>query len=158
MPITAFLKIPDIAGESKFEEHEDEIDVHDMRWGVERLTSSQIGRGRARSRSDVGPLVVYKYYDAASPYLAQAVHQGRAFPDFVLSVRKDSGEAHLDYLVITMENVMITSYHVRSNREDMGDGLLEEEIEIEFEKATLSYKVQNFDGSSDTTHEVELAG
>ena len=158
MPITAFLKVPDIAGESQRQGREDEIDIHDMRWGVEQLTSAQIGRGRTRSRADMGPLVVYKYFDAASPYLALAVNQGRSFSELELAVSRDGGEAHLDYLVITMENVTLSAYNVASNRTDMADSLLEEEIEIEFERITLSYKVYGATGATETVHEVVMQG
>lgn len=159
MAFEAYLKIGDIPGESQRVDHEEEIDIHDMRWGVERSMPASIGRGRrARSRADIKPLVLHKYFDAASSYLALAVNQGKRFREVVLAVRKDSGEAHLDYLVITMENVVLTSYQVASNREDLSDMLLEEEIEIDFERATLTYRMLNDDGSAGTVHEVELSG
>ncbi|MEM9578654.1 MAG: type VI secretion system tube protein Hcp [Pseudomonadota bacterium] len=156
MPITGFLRIEDIPGESQRADHEDEIDVHDIRWGIERSMPASIGRGRVRSRAKVKPLVVQKYYDAASPYLARTASQGRSFAEATLTLRKDSGESHLDYLTITLENVVISSYEVASNRDDMADLLLEEEIAMDFERATLRYKTMNADGSVGTLHEVEI--
>jgi type VI secretion system secreted protein Hcp len=156
MPITGYLKIDDIPGESQRVDHEDEIDIHDMKWGLERTTSSPIGRGRVRARTDMKPLTLYKYYDAASPYLVRAVHKGQSFPEAVFYVRKDSGEAHLDYLVITMENVVVSSYEVASNREDMSDMQLEEQIELEFENITIKYTVQEADHSAGDVHEIAL--
>ncbi len=156
MPITGYLKIDEIPGESQRADHEDEIDIHDMRWGVERSMPASVGRGRVRSRAEVKPLVVHKYYDAASPYLARAVSRGESFPEAKLALSKVGGEAHLDYLVITMENVVITSYEVASNREDMADLLLEEEIAIDFERAIVRYQIMNADGTAGTVHEVEI--
>lgn len=153
MPITGYLKIDDIAGESKAAEHEDEIDVFDLGWQIERDIGSRIGRGRVRSRVVASPLVVSKYYDASSPYLALAVAQGRSFKEAVLSVRKDSGDAHLDYLTITMQNVLISGYEM-DGLEDMP--VIAETVELSFEAATVKYVVQAEDHSAGDTHEVEI--
>lgn len=152
MPITAFMKIPGVDGESTYAEHEDEIDVHDIAWGIERLSTASVGRGRARARTDMSPLSVAKFTDASSPYLALAVKQGKFFDEVVVSVRKDSGEAHLDYLIITMENVILSSYDIGTDE----NGQLIEEVEIDFEKATLKYTQQNSDGSAGGEHEVTI--
>ena len=156
MPITAFLKIPDIPGESRRVGHEDEIDVHAMQWGIEHSAPSQVGRGRVRARSDVKPLIVHKGYDAASPLLARAVRQGQSFREVVLTLRKDSGEQHLDYLVVTMTNVMLTSYEVASDPEAGTGGDLVEGLELDFEKVRLLYTRQAVDGSAGDETEVTL--
>ena len=104
MPLTAYMKIPDIAGESQRADHEDEIDIHDVQWVIEQASVAQVGRGRSQSRARVDALICAKYYDASSPYLALACMQAKSFDEIVLMVRKDSGEAHLDYLTITMTN------------------------------------------------------
>jgi type VI secretion system secreted protein Hcp len=158
MNLTAFLKIEDIPGESQAVEHEDEIDVHGLQWGVERSAPAQIGRGRARSRADVSPVRVQKFMDASSVYLAEACARSKSFDEAVIAVRKDSGEAHLDYLVITMENVVITEYEVFSGEADNPDPRLAEEVTIDFEKVTLKYIQQAEDGSAGDEHEVELQG
>lgn len=156
MPITGFLKIPDIPGESRRVDHEDEIDVFDIVWGLERSSSATVGRGRARSRTEARPLVVQKFYDRASPYLALAVRQGKSFDEMVLSVRKDSGEAHLDYLIITMENVTISRYEFHTGDDGAVAGMISEVCELEFEKVTIKYTVQADDHSSGDEHEVRM--
>ena len=112
MALTGYLLIPDIAGESQRVDHEEEIDVHSITWGISQGAAAQMGRGRSKGRADISTLKVNKYYDASSPYLALACMQGKSFDEIVLSVRKDSGEAHLDYLVITMTNVIVSDYFV----------------------------------------------
>jgi len=77
MPLTGYLKIGDIPGESQRVDHEEEIDVHDIAWNIEQTSSTSVGRGRRRARVETGPLVIKKYYDAASPYLAQSVSKGK---------------------------------------------------------------------------------
>ncbi|MEM9308078.1 MAG: type VI secretion system tube protein Hcp [Pseudomonadota bacterium] len=158
MPITGYLEIPNIDGESTSTHHESEIDVHGMKWAVEQMTGSSAGRGRVKARADMSPLRVRKYYDAASPYLAQAVHQAKVFDEVVLSVRKDSGDAHLDYLIIKMERAVLTSYTVSSNDDEPNDQTLTETVDIEFEAINITYAQQNNATGATIEHEVELSG
>ena len=158
MPLTGYLKIEDIPGESQRAEHEDEIDVRGIQFDVRQMAASPVGRGRARSRADIDPLVVHKAVDAASPYLAEAVWQGKRFAEMTLAVRKDSGEAHLDYLVITMENVVITACGFGNEQAEGTDSTLYERIELEFEKVKIHYSKLNDNGDGTEEHEVHLGG
>ena len=156
MTLTAYLKIGDIAGESRRAEHEDEIDVHGLQWKISQQSSllQRVGRGRARARATVDALTCLKFTDASSPYFALACFQGRSFPEATLTVRKDSGEAHLDYLVITMENVTVSGYEMSNDAGD--DEVVAERLGLTFEKVTYTYIVQNDDQSSGDEHEVEF--
>ena len=154
MPLTAYMKIPDIDGESQRAEHEDEIDIHDIRWGVEQSAVAQIGSGRTRSRAQVSAVTVAKFYDASSPYLALAAMQGKSFKEIVISVRKDSGDAHLDYLTITLKNVIVSSYQI-SGASAPVDDLLQEDVGLSFENINVKYTVQAEDHSSGDEHEIE---
>ena len=100
MPLTGYMKIPDIDGESKFAGPRGR-DRHSR----DRMGHFAQGQARAAPGADgrrdgrwSGRLVVHKFYDAASPYIALAAMQGKSFDEIVISIRKDSGEAHLDYL------------------------------------------------------------
>ncbi|MCF3592858.1 type VI secretion system tube protein Hcp [Rhodobacteraceae bacterium LMO-12] len=155
MPITGYMKMPDIDGESQRADHEDEIDIHDVMWIIEQASVAQVGRGRSQARAKVEALKCKKYYDCASPYIALACMQAKSLDEVVLSVRKDSGEAHLDYLIITMTNVIISSYHVLG----VGDGegqMIEEEFGLAFEEVNIKYTVQADDHSAGDEHEVEF--
>ena len=156
MPLTGYLEIEEIPGESQRQDHENEIDVLGVEWGVEQMPRAMISRGRVRARSDIKPLVIRKLYDKSSPYLAEAAERGRAFRKAVLTVRKDSGDAHLDYLVITMENVIIASYKMASGTEDAPASLIGETIELDFEGVTIKYTEQADDHSAGDEHEVSL--
>lgn len=146
--LTGYLHIDDIPGESQRVDHEDEIDIHDIVWRIESTSDTT----RTRRRSVVKPLIVSKKVDKSSPYLALASLQGRNLGRVVLTVRKDSGEAHLDYLVITMENVLVTSYEVNSeNSEENPD----EKVGLTFDKITYKYTQQADDHSAGDEHEIE---
>ena len=154
MPLTAYLKIGDIAGESQRVDHEDEIDIHDIMWSIDRKSASKVGRGRARARARIQPLLLRKVTDAASAYLLLACMQGKSFPEMILSVRKDSGEAHLDYLVITMENVTISKFEKLGVGVENEGQTIEEIIGLVFENVTYKYTVQNDDHSAGDEHEI----
>lgn len=153
MPLTGYLKVPDIDGESLRAEHEDEIDVHAIQWGIAQAASPQVGRGRSQSRAQVAAMSMNKFYDASSPYLALACMQGKSFDEIVLTIRKDSGEAHLDYLIVTMTNCAISSYAIVSTADE--SQMIEETIDIVCEKINIKYTIQEDDHSAGAEHEIE---
>lgn len=156
MAFTGYLKIEDIKGESKRADHEDEIDCFGVEWQVSQASSASVGSGRTRSRATVGDFKCHKWMDAASPYLALACMQGKNFPEMVFMARKDSGEAHLDYLQVTMKNCIISGYSMSQvTAETATDDMVHELLAISFEKITAKYVVQAEDHSAGDEHEVE---
>jgi type VI secretion system secreted protein Hcp len=156
MAFTGYMKIDDIKGESKRADHEDEIDIFGVRWGASQTSSASTGSGRTRGRAVVQDVMLHKYYDAASPYLALACMQGKSFAEIVIAVRKDSGEAHLDYLIVTLSNVIISSYTMEgSGPKESDDDMIVETVALSCEKIGVKYTVQADDHSAGDEHEIE---
>lgn len=156
MPLTGYLKLPDIDGESKAADHEGEIDFHGINWSVaQKAKAARPGSGRARARAIVSPLEVQKFYDASSPYIALAAMQGKAFDEIELSVRQDSGDAHLDYLKITLTNCTLSAYAMYNDGIDDPLTEISERVGISFEKVKVLYTVQADDHSAGDEHEIE---
>lgn len=158
MGIQGYLKIDDIQGESKRADHEDEIDFHGLYWKIKQKGSSSAGRRRSRGRADVSGVTIWKAMDAASPYLALAAMQGKSIPEAVAMVRKDSGDAHLDYLKITMTNCMISAVELLNHddaTDDANDQVIHEKITITCQKINVIYTVQADDHSAGDEHEIE---
>lgn len=153
MPLTGYMKVPDINGESKRAGHEDEIEVFAVAWDIEAVSPAS---GRRRARTQAGPLVVHKHYDAASPYLALATQQGRIFDEVVVKLHKDRGAAHLDYLTITLQNVVISSYGFENDPCGEGCDQLTERVACEAETIGFRYIVQEEDHSAGDEHETEF--
>lgn len=101
MAVSGYMKIEEIPGESGRKDHEGEISIASLSWGATRPMVNTPGVGRSTGMANVTSLMVSKYYDKSSPYLAQAVLIATAFPEIVVTLRKDSGETHLDYLTVT---------------------------------------------------------
>ena len=125
----------------------------EYRWAALKLRKEG-SKGRSRARAQVGAINLRKFTDAASAYLLLACMQGKSFPDMVLSVRKDSGEAHLDYLVITMENVTISKFETIGVGPEEDGQMIEEILGLVFENVTYKYTVQADDHSAGDEHEI----
>ncbi len=151
--LTGYMLIDDVPGESVRADHEDEIDVHSIDWIIQQGATAQVGSGRSLARAQVGAVKVNKFYDASSPYLALACMQGKDFPEVTIAVRKDSGEAHLDYLVIKMENVVVSGYEILPTPQD--SLVIEEHVSLTCEKISILYTVQAEDHSAGDEHEIE---
>lgn len=157
MALLGFLSIPGIEGESVVQEHEDEIEVWGVEWGIDGNVSSTARFSRRRSRADMGPLVVHKMWDQSSVYLAEATRRGKAFDEVVLKVHRNSGGSRLDYLVITMENVVIADYDMQHTDFEAEDERIRERVSFEFEAIKLTHTEAADDGSAGGEHEVELS-
>jgi type VI secretion system secreted protein Hcp len=155
MPISGYVKIEEIKGESKRADHEGEIDVHSIAWTVAQRSSANLGGGRTRGRAEISDITVRKFTDAASPYLAQAAMQGKSLPEIVIMARKDSGDAHLDYLQITLSNAAVSGFRLLGSAAGSEEQLPEEEVGFTAEKIKMKYIVQADDHSAGDEHEFE---
>lgn len=156
MAFTGYLKIDGIDGESRRADHEGEIDIFGASFSAAQSSSSATGSGRTRGRATLSDFGFQKYYDAASPYLALACMQGKSFPEIVFMARKDSGEAHLDYLTVTLTNCIVSSYSLSVNApEGSHDESIIESVAVSFEKIAVKYVVQADDHSKGDEHEIE---
>lgn len=154
MALTGYMKIDDIQGESVRSGHEDEIDIHGVQWKAAQKSSANTSSGRTAGRATVEAFTCYKTMDASSPYLALACMQGKSIPEITISVRKDSGEAHLDYLVVVLESCIISSYEMVNDGSDADNDMISEVISISFEHIKDTYTVQADDHSAGAEHEI----
>jgi type VI secretion system secreted protein Hcp len=80
--------------------------------------------------------------------------QDKSFDEIVIYVRKDSGEANLDYLEITLTNTIISKYEVLGVGANDGQ-VMEESVGLAFEEVKIKYTVQADDHSAGDEHEIE---
>lgn len=137
--VDMFLKLDGIKGESVDKVHRDEIDVLAWSWG-ESSGATRIRRG-AVPAACIQDLSITKYIDKSSPLLIMHAVQGAVIPEAVLTMRT----AGLEFLVIRMSNVMITSYSTGgSSSEDR----LTENITLRSERIVGEYLPQDAKGGS----------
>jgi len=112
MAVDMFIKIGDIKGESRDSKHKEEIDVLAWSWGMSNSGTAHLGGGAGAGKVNVQDLSLTKYIDASSNALMMAACNGKHYPEAVLIVRK-AGEKPLEYIKITMNEVLITSLSTR---------------------------------------------
>ena len=149
MTLIAYLKIDDIPGEATSEGHEEEIDIHGLNWAVDAPAAS--GRRRA-AQPKVRPLKLHKYTDKASPYLTLACLRRQSFPEMTLTVRANTGDAIVDYLVFKLENCTILRHVMENGDED--DARIHELLSIGFETITETYDTGR-SGDAGEEHEIQ---
>jgi type VI secretion system secreted protein Hcp len=145
MAVDMFIKIGDIKGESRDSKHKEEIDVLAWSWGMSNSGTAHLGGGAGAGKVNVQDLSLTKYIDASSNALMMAACNGKHYPEAVLIVRK-AGEKPLEYIKITMNEVLITSLSTGGSG---GEDRLTENVTLNFAKFKYEYIPQKADGSGD---------
>ena len=109
------------------------------------------GRARRAARPEVAPLIVSKFTDRATPYLALASLQGKSFPEITIYLRKDSGDVSTDYLKITLDNCLISRVDMLGGEEAV---VPVEDVSLTCEKINILYTMQADDHSAGDEHEI----
>ena len=118
-----FLQIPGVQGESTDSKHKHWIEV--LSFSQEISRSPQL---------NVGPLVITKNLDEATPALSAACCSGKHYPQVVLEAAKSSGSKHVFFKYILSDAV------VRNIKTFTNDkGVLEQEVQFSFGKIQWYY-------------------
>ena len=132
-----FLKIAEAPGETTDKGHENEIDVLSWSWGMTNPGSFHNG-GAGSSLTPAGQdITITKYIDKASPTLMYKLFTGQQMASAILTVRRQSEYNPFDFLKITLEPVLVTSYTTG----DAGTGAgITENISLNFGKMSVDYR------------------
>ena len=147
MAMDMFIQIGDLKGESRDKTHKDKIDVLAWSWGISNSGTFHAGGGGGAGKANVQDLSFTKYIDKASPDLMLATCNGKHYPKATLIVRK-AGEKPLEYLTITLEEVLVTSLSTGGSG---GEDRLTENVTLNFAKVTVDYKEQTPTGVAGAT-------
>ena len=138
MAMDMFIKIGALKGEARDTTHKEEIDVLAWSWGLSNSGSAQQGSGAGAGKVNVQDLSFTKYIDKSSPDLMLACCNGKHFDKATLTVRK-AGEKPLEYLQITIEDLIVTSVSTGGSG---GEDRLTENVSLNFARVKVSYKEQ----------------
>lgn len=139
MAMDQFIKIGTLKGESKDKTHKDEIDVLAWSWGLSNSGSAQSGGGQGAGKVNVQDLSFTKYLDKSTPDLMLNCCNGKHIDKAVLTVRKAGGDSPLEYLIITLEDLIISSISTGGSG---GEDRLTENVTLNFARVKVSYKEQ----------------
>lgn len=143
MAMDMFIKIGDVKGESRDKVHKDEIDVLSWSWGASNSGSAHVGGGMGSGKVNVQDLSFTKYIDKSSCDLLLACCNGKHYDKATLIVRK-AGENPLEYLTVTMTDVLVTSLSTGGSG---GEDRLTENVSLNFAKVKVDYKIQDAKGA-----------
>ncbi|WP_277182559.1 type VI secretion system tube protein Hcp [Caballeronia sp. BR00000012568055] len=139
-----FLKINGIDGESQDSSHKNEIEVSSWGWLISQDSTMHSGSGGGAGKASVSDLTFEHHMDRASPNLMKYCLTGKHIDQAVLTVRK-AGGSPLEYLKITMSDVIVTKVQPSGSNSDNG---MREQIGLSFSKVKQEYIVQNAQGGS----------
>lgn len=146
MAVDIFIKIGDIKGESQDTTHKDEIEVLNWSWGMSQSGNMHTGTGGGAGKVSIQDLSLTKYVDKSTPNLMMHCSSGKHVPKVTLTVRKAGGDAQVEYLIINLEEVLISSLSTGGSGSD--DRLIEN-ITLNFAKVTVDYQPQKADGTKE---------
>jgi type VI secretion system secreted protein Hcp len=144
MAMDMFIKIAGLKGESVDKAHTGEIDVLAWSWGLSNSGSAHVGGGAGAGKVNVQDLSFTKYIDKSTPDLMLGACNGKHYDNALLTVRK-AGEKPLEYLKITMTEVLVTSVSTGGSG---GEDRLTENVTLNFAAVKVDYVEQKKDGSA----------
>ena len=144
MAVEAFLKLGDLKGESQIKGFEDQIQILSWSWGLSQSGTTHMGTGGGSGKVNVQDMSLTHYVDTASPNIVGACCQGKHFDEAVLLLRKAGGDEALEYLTITLTEVIVTSVSVGGSE---GDPVIVENFSLNFGKFKYSYQPQDEKGA-----------
>jgi len=139
-----FIKIQGIQGESADARHVGEIEVLEWEWYVSQQSSMHVGSGGGAGKCAVHDLTFEHYVDRASPNLMKYCLTGKSIDSALLVVRK-AGGTPLEFLRLSMEEVLITAVNVATNNNMRSP---REAVSLSFARVRQEYVIQNPQGGS----------
>lgn len=146
MAIDMFLEVEGVPGESIDAVHKGHISLLAWSWGASQSGSTHLGPGGGSGKVAVQDLSFTKYVDSASHLLLLNCCNGTHIPKAVLTIRKAGGTAPLDYVVLTLNDIIVSSVSTGGSG---GEDRLTENIALNFAKFKFEYTKQKADGSAD---------
>jgi len=137
------IKIDGIEGESADAKHKKTIDVLAWSWGMSQSGTFHTGSGGGHGKASVQDLSFTKHVDSASTKLQHACVMGDHIAKCVLTVTKAGGKDPLDFLVITFEQVLVSSVSLGGSG---GEESFTENVSLNFAKFKTEYFTQDEKG------------
>jgi type VI secretion system secreted protein Hcp len=144
MAVDFFLKIDDVKGESTDDKHKDEIEVLNWNWSMTQTGTTHSGPGGGAGKVNVQDVAITKYVDKSTPILMKQCCSGNHFKEAKLTLRKAGGKEAVEYLVLTMKEIIISS--VTAAGTDHEKERVKETITLNFAEFEVNYTPQDATG------------
>jgi type VI secretion system secreted protein Hcp len=145
MAVDMFLKFtPEIKGDSQDDAHKDSIEVLSWSWGASQSGTMHRGTGGGAGKVSVQDITIVKYHDKATPNLWKLCCNGKHADEAVLTVRKAGGDSPVEYLKITLKEVLIANV---STGGSAGEEAPTETVTLNFGEFKMEYTPQDEKGA-----------
>jgi type VI secretion system secreted protein Hcp len=151
------LELDGVKGESKDDAHKETIEIASWSLGASNPTS--VGSsGMSAGKVSYSDLTVMISLEKASVELLSRVSTGKVIKKAVLYGRKAGDDKRQDYLTVTLEEVMVSSWQTSASD---GSGIPMLSVSFSFSKITYQYCIQKPDQTLDspllTTYDLKMA-
>jgi type VI secretion system secreted protein Hcp len=152
-----YLKIDGIKGESVNEKHKDWIEISSFSWGLSQ-TSAVGGGGAGTGKVSLQDFHFTMNSSKASPKLMLACATGQRIPSlqFVVARPDDATGAGVDYYVVTLSDVLVSSYQSSGGPPPAGSPTTQsppvtESVSFNYTKIEWTYVPATDDGTGPVT-------
>lgn len=144
MAVDIHFKIDTIPGQSEIKGFEGQIQVETFSWNMHQVTSFGSSQGGGAGRVNMGDITFTHSIDKATPKLMIACCTGAHIKDAVLTCRKAGGESAVDYLKITLTDVIVSSVAPSGAN---GSDTPSESVGLAFAEYKIEYQEQDNKGA-----------
>jgi len=144
----AYIKMPDIKGESKEQDHDEWVYVESVSMPIFRsITEGATGVQRSNGTTALGDVIVSKTWDSSSPKVALVCAQGTFMDEVVIHLCSMINERNVVNLELKLSDVILTGYSFHGTSDQ--SPVPSEEITFNYTKIEWNYTKYKEDGSED---------
>lgn len=137
-----FLKIDGIAGEAEDKDHLYEIEINGFQFGMS--SEGTIGGQGGAALAHFTDITLNKEVDASSTELLKVAAAGtQSIAKAILSCRKSGASGQMEYLRITLSEVLVSSWEVTAAE---GGGIPQETLTLNYARMEITYWPQSHTG------------
>jgi type VI secretion system secreted protein Hcp len=135
----AYIKMPDIDGESQEQGHDKWVYVESVSLPIHRsIQEAATGVKRSNGETSLGDIRVVKTWDSSTPSLAAACANGKYMDEVVIHLCSTINDRNVTNLEVKLKDVIISSYSF--NGSGSQDPVPTEEITLNYTDIEWTYK------------------
>jgi len=142
MAVDYYLNIDGIQGESKDATHTNYIDIVSFSWGAHQPGTFGQGSGGTAGKVQMSDFNFTMSSNKATTALLKACATGQHIAKATLYCRKSTGNKQDDYMIWTMQPVIVASYQTGGSS---GAEIPVDSVSLNFGKIKIQYKIQTDD-------------
>ena len=137
MSTNMFLKLEGIEGEAEDALKSKEIEILSISQSFEQpVTPVKASTGHTLEKCKHEPMTVAKYIDKATPNILKTIWAGKTISKGIITCYRAHKDAEpVDYLVIEMEDIIVSTYSISGGEGDIA----QEELGLSYGKITYKY-------------------